>query len=507
MAQDTLLLLTNSQFSKDTVDCSMDLAIDTIKHTLDTINTVSQMSGTQSSNDTWIWNIIVLIVGLLITVGIGLWYFMRTRSHQMLNAIPTIWTSLGILGTFCAIVNTLGGGADSLTSNGKGLNDVVDNLVNGIIPAFWTSIIGIIGAIVTTIAIKIIYALEEEDEGDEVEMIKSAMDESNSLLRQIKSLQNSQRDSLSHFLDSHISRLQELYDKIYETNKQQAQILIDEYLQGIRTMLSDSQSSFEKQTQVLLDNHTQTIKAYFAQELQSLNALADEGKQVIKAIPDSIEDAKNDAVESVEQALVDKYNKLLEGNNAFVSQLLEKVKQLESTLSQNVMSSYGESIKELKGQMEVLLDSINGALSSGATSLNHTSQILNAEMSKVTTTLANSSADYAFLAAELKKLLSVIETQTNQAKESTKAVSLTNDKLKELIKDVDEIVSKNQQLRFELMQWKRVHKQVKINDNTGQKECPNCHTENPIDANFCRKCTYPFWEIQTIGSKISGDKQ
>ena len=38
-------------------------------------------------------------------------------------------------------------------------------------------------------------------------------------------------------------------------------------------------------------------------------------------------------------------------------------------------------------------------------------------MSKVATTLANSSANYAFLAADLKKLLSVIETQTNQAEE------------------------------------------------------------------------------------------
>lgn len=452
-------------------------------------------------------NIVVLVVGLVITIGLGLLYFMWTRSHQMLNAIPTIWTSLGILGTFYAIVKTLGGGLGEITAEADNLNEIVNGLVDGIIPAFTTSIIGIIGAILATIAIKIIYAFEEEYESDEVEQLRRILENNNSLLRQMLSLQSSQRDSLSRFLDGHLSQIQGLYDKIYETNKEQAQILIDEYLQGIRAMLFESQTSMTDQTLALFENHLQTIKACFAQELQSLNALAEEGKQVIKTIPDSIEDAKADAVEAVEQALVDKYNKLLEGNAAFVGQLLGKVNQLEGSLSQNVMSSYGESINELKKQMEGLLDSINGALSSGASSLNHTSLILNAEMSKVATILANSSSDYALLAAELKKLLSVIETQANQATESTKAVSLTNDKLKELIKDVDEIVSKNQQLRFELMQWKRVHKQVKINDNTGQKECPNCHTENPIDANFCRKCTYPFWEIQTIGSKISGDKQ
>lgn len=470
-------------------------------------DTISQVANVQSASVSGWWNIIVLIVGLVITVGLGFWYFTRTKSHQLLNVIPTIWTSLGILGTFCAIVKTLGRGLGDLSPEGGGLNVVVNNLVNGIIPAFWTSIIGIIGAIVTTIAIKIIYAFEEEDESDEVERLRRILENNNSLLRQILSLQSSQRDSLSRFLDGHLSQIQGLYDKIYETNKEQAQILIDEYLQGIRTMLFESQTSMTDQTRTLLENHIQTIKAFFAQELQSLNALAEEGKQVIKAIPDSIEGAKADAVEAVEQALVDKYNKLLEGNAAFEGQLLGKVNQLEGTLSQNLASSYGDSINELKGQIEKLLHSINAMFSMGASSLNQTSQTLSAEMDKVSSLLIDSSAEYATLIADLKRVLPVMEKQTNQVEESTKAVALTNDKLKEMVNGVEEIVSKNQQLRFELMQWKRVHRQVKINDNTGQKECPNCHTENPIDANFCRKCTYPFWEIQTIGSKISGDKQ
>lgn len=468
-----------------------------------------QNANIQSFNNsgTWIWDLIVLLIGLAFTIGFSLWYFRGEKSHQKLNAIPTIWTSLGILFTFIAIKRSLGGGLGDLLSQGNELENVVDELVKRIIPAFSTSIVGIIGAIISTALIKVVYALEEEYESDEVDKIQNALDENNSLLRQMFYVQKGQRDDFAKVLDGHLSKIQELYDEIYDTNEAQAQILVDEYLQGIRTMLSDSQSSMSEQTRSLLENHTQTIKACFAQELQSLNVLAEEGKQVIKAIPESIEDAKTDAVEAVEQALVDKYNKLLEGNAAFVNKLLEKVKQLEGSLSQNVMSCYGESIKELKGQMEVLLGSINGALSSGASSLNHTSLILNTEMSKVATTLANSSANYAFLADSLKKLLSVIETQTNQATESTNAVSLTNDKLKELIKDVDEIVSKNQQLRFELMQWKRVHKQVEINDKEGTKKCPNCQTDNPIDANFCRKCTFPFWEIQTIGSRINGDKQ
>lgn len=41
---------------------------------------------------------------------------------------------------------------------------------------------------------------------------------------------------------------------------------------------------------------------------------------------------------------------------------------------------------------------------------------------------------------------------------------------------------------------RRIHKQVKVDVDKGMKECPNCHAENPIDANYCRKCTTSFWE-------------
>ena len=70
--------------------------------------------------------------------------------------MPNVWTSLGILGTFIAIVV-------SLDSSGTSSLSDVDTLVKNIIPAFTTSITGIIGAVVCSIAIKIIYAYEEKE--------------------------------------------------------------------------------------------------------------------------------------------------------------------------------------------------------------------------------------------------------------------------------------------------------------------------------------------------------
>ena len=102
-------------------------------------------------------NIIVLIIGLGISIVFFILYFTKLKSKQLLNYTPNVWTSLGILGTFIAIVKSLG------TTGSNNLSDV-NTLVSNIIPAFETSIIGIIGAIFSSIIIKIIYAIEEKKE-------------------------------------------------------------------------------------------------------------------------------------------------------------------------------------------------------------------------------------------------------------------------------------------------------------------------------------------------------
>ena len=99
-------------------------------------------------------NLIVTLTGLSITAVFFALYFTKLRSKQLLNYVPNVWTSLGILGTF------------SLDSSGTSSLSDVDTLVKNIIPAFTTSIIGIIGAVVCSVAIKIIYAYEEKEEDE-----------------------------------------------------------------------------------------------------------------------------------------------------------------------------------------------------------------------------------------------------------------------------------------------------------------------------------------------------
>ena len=115
----------------------------------------------------------VLIGGILIA-AIFYWHYTKTKSRQLLNSLPGIFTSMGLLGTFCAICYSLGSEIQAMpeqvASNiGKtvaeaGLDSTnldIRDIIYKLIPAFTSSIAGLVLAFVTTICLKWIYANEE----------------------------------------------------------------------------------------------------------------------------------------------------------------------------------------------------------------------------------------------------------------------------------------------------------------------------------------------------------
>ena len=89
----------------------------------------------------------------------------KTNSYQLRAYIPTIWTSLGILFTFVSIYVSL------LKYNG----DDIMLLINNIVPAFSTSIIGIAGAIWTSINNKWKLAEDEKKDNDKFNRLNRAL--------------------------------------------------------------------------------------------------------------------------------------------------------------------------------------------------------------------------------------------------------------------------------------------------------------------------------------------
>lgn len=103
---------------------------------------------------------ITMIGGLIVTIWFYKRYFNVYKSQQLLNSLPGIWTSLGLLFTFVAICESMQElqnvpSPDSV--EGEVLKHVgstsinITKIIGDIIPAFTTSIIGLVAGLIITI--------------------------------------------------------------------------------------------------------------------------------------------------------------------------------------------------------------------------------------------------------------------------------------------------------------------------------------------------------------------
>ena len=133
------------------------------------ISMLSPFPGTTSG---WLYNAAVLVIGGVFTIGFIRTYN-RTKSRQLLNSLPGLWTSLGILGTFMAICISLGeiSVTSSIAKEGMTLGQIaalggagdvdIKRIISDLIPAFSTSIWGLIAAFSITAWSKCVYAKED----------------------------------------------------------------------------------------------------------------------------------------------------------------------------------------------------------------------------------------------------------------------------------------------------------------------------------------------------------
>lgn len=444
-------------------------------------------------------NLIVIIAGLLITAVFFVLYFTKLRSKQLLNYVPNVWTSLGILGTFVAIVISLDGSGTSSLSD-------VDTLVKNIIPAFTTSIIGIIGAVVSSIAIKIIYAYEEKKEDKQYRITvgnkspELVLNDIKISLLQLITVSKNQEENIKSFLIDYIHQLDTFYSKIYESNKEQVKILSKEYVHNVVEVLARTNEEINKRVDALLLSHSESVQAYLKAEEEKLDEVAKDIKSFLTGVPESVDEIKVEMIDALRKAIIEKYNQLLEGNDAFTNQLLERVRIFESELALDTSQKCSDTLNTAQSEIQRIISLLESSLSSQSNSIEKVSVTLTADINRLVSAVNKSIGDYEAMAGQLNKLIPVLQEHIKHFEDSVSASEQNSEKLTEVLKTLDEIVKKNQQLRYELTQWRRVHKKVKINDRNGTKECPNCGAENPMDANFCRKCNYGFWDCETIAS-------
>lgn len=563
-------------------------------------------------------NLLTILVGLLITGGLYRQY-RHTESRQLLNYIPNVWTSLGILGTFCCIVYALS------PHGGKTINwNDINTLVKNIIPAFGTSIIGIIGAIATSVIAKIIFANEDKEEAEAykrqydgtpeqyIGAICQQIHETNKklgvnpvsasegllekidLLLAVSKEQNAtliEETKAQHLLVEKMTtdfteNLKEFYSTTYKEEKLHMQELTEQYLSGINEIIKATHGTIKEKFETLFTVHADSLKKLMESEKaqltllsdnitasinesvdgvklaisetgvtlaeevkgiaintkQQLQTLTEDNKQAVsvivednqtaisslsseiernignisseflllisslktqfeelaKNLPTEIMSLKQQLLDIIKQITEEKYNALSEDNKKFVAQLLAKVEDYQENITILSHQSQTEWLNAINTELSKLLNRMDVNVTNNTAKLEDATKNIGDNLAGISDTLKTATKDYDLLAAQINTLVTALQKETDATEAYSNSVTTTNTQLSAIQNLISDVINKNLQLRQELAQWKRTHKHVKVNIETGMKECPNCYTENPNDASFCRRCATSFWQCEPI---------
>ena len=151
----------------------------------------------------------------LVLAAIFIYIYYKNKSRQLLNSLPGLFTSLGLLGTFVAICNSLG----NIHEDSLEIDDIIRNLV----PAFTSSIAGLISAFFATALCKVWYSFEDRKLDEKVE--KTSPEECLYSLTLLSEQTNVKLTTISQLLIDQAAKNETYNNRLNTTISQQSKIL------------------------------------------------------------------------------------------------------------------------------------------------------------------------------------------------------------------------------------------------------------------------------------------
>ena len=166
-------------------------------------------------------------VSLFLALVFGIIYYFN-RSRQLLNSLPGLFTSLGLLGTFVAICNSLG------TINEDTLE--IDVIIRNLVPAFTSSIAGLISAFIATAGCKIWYSFEDKQLDEKVD--KKSPEECLHSLTLLTEQTNRKLSTISQQLIDQAAK-NETYNKRLNTTISQQSKILEQFINDFVKRMDD----------------------------------------------------------------------------------------------------------------------------------------------------------------------------------------------------------------------------------------------------------------------------
>lgn len=444
-------------------------------------------------------NGLVVGLGLICTVLLFVYYYKYSRARSVISYLPNIWTSLGILGTFISIVRSL---ADS--ENLSDLPTVVDNIV----PAFETSIIGIIGAIVTSIVVKIIFANEDKKYDEEYDRRSHSVDMTPELLldsiNQSIRVANAKIDGLakqiaegvleevdSHLTSkmeelarSHTARLVSLFEH-EEESITSATAKIDKAVSSMANTMKGASTTIKKTMEEISSQLSDAVSKIVNDSIEKTGNITEE-------FTTEVEDIEKKMLDSLSVQLTNRYQQLLKMNEESIASMKKDIEQMQSEIakktSDDITNLNNGIVTEVKQVLQIVKEdltdmekSISGTLTEVTNNLVAVSESLRTNAQNyegVTSATSEIKRSFVRLESAMSNCVAKMETSVSR--------------FESILSKSEELNELSYKLAYEVTQLKKAKPQhVKVLSD-GTWECPDCGASNPVEANFCRQCRYKF---------------
>ena len=362
------------------------------------------------------YNIAVIVIG----GAVWLWFYFeykKTKSRALLNCLPGVFTSLGLLGTFISIcsslhdIDSIPGNINSVASTGGQVFNI-KAIIEELVPAFTSSICGLFCAFITTIWAKYVFAQEENAECEQ--------------------LNNKSPEQYIQEIAENSFVLKSIDTLLSQINRQQAQLI---------TMQEEQDKKYLEYNDKLNNNITRQ-------------------NEVLKAFIDGFVNKMDDIFKQMHDAIEQQINNFGQEQFTKTSTLLETITDNLSKISTDIITQQKKSVETMLSQTNADINEISTSVTKNlamlSTQLTVSLSTLGSEQGEKLNTLIS---DYSNLATKLSEQNSAFAEKVNtQMSEELEKVQQHNT---ESLKQMNELKDTYKDITTEML-----NKALSMNETT-----------------------------------------
>ena len=405
------------------------------------------------------WNALILSLDIIV-VMVFLYYYNKTKSRNLLTSMPGLFTSLGILGTFGAICYSLAGisseTAVAVPEVGKTVGEVAHNtldlkeIIANLIPAFSTSIYGLVFAFFATMFTKLHFAKED------------------AVL--VDTLKYKEPERALEALDEHVTKMTEAIDKEVAANKENNQKLTDSIaaqsdildkfvkemencFQAMNTVIEERVTNFGttqfNQSRELLEGLTKQLGddalGILASHQESVRTLTEASSADLADIRNSLKTAvdglKADTVSGIEALTTQQtaaLKQLADDSLALQKQSVEDQSAFNSNLLSQMSTSLSETATRIISSVSEQITLLEAAVAENVQKLNESYEFISDQSASIVSNYEQASEAYRDAVQNAHDLNEKVEKELVEVESGLKSVGKTNESVERVISVVKE---------------------------------------------------------------------